>query len=71
MTTLGFRGEALASLICIAKVTLISRPRASELGLKAVPDTQGQVTLVTGCDYGTIFDIHDLFYNIAGPAQVF
>ncbi|MCA9842054.1 MAG: DNA mismatch repair endonuclease MutL [Cyanobacteria bacterium HKST-UBA03] len=69
VTTLGFRGEALASLASIAKVACISRPRASELGLKAVPDTQGQVTLSeAGCDYGTIFDIHDLFYNV--PARL-
>lgn len=67
--TLGFRGEALASIAAIAKVTCSSRPGQSENGLKAVVDPSGEVTLSeTGCAPGTIFEVKDLFYNV--PARL-
>ncbi len=67
--TLGFRGEALASLAAIAKVTCISKPPEAETALKALVSPSGQVTLQeTGSASGTIFEINDLFYNV--PARL-
>ena len=67
--TLGFRGEALATVSAVAKVTCSSRPHDAEHGLKAQVAHDGQVTLIpTGCAPGTVFDIEDLFYNV--PARL-
>lgn len=67
--TLGFRGEALASIAAIAKVTCQSRQKDMALGLKATISAQGAVTVQeAGCDYGTSFEVADLFYNV--PARL-
>lgn len=67
--TLGFRGEALASVAAIAKVTCMTRTAEASTGLKAVVGHSGQVTMQeTGCSPGTIFEVRDLFYNV--PARL-
>lgn len=67
--TLGFRGEALASLAAIAKVTCLTRTAQATTGLKALVQPSGEVTLhEAGCSPGTIFEIRELFYNV--PARL-
>jgi DNA mismatch repair protein MutL len=64
--TLGFRGEALASIGAVARVTLITKPRgyAALQGTKHV--TAGGVTEMvseTGAPEGTSVTVEDLFFN--------
>ena len=61
--TLGFRGEALASIISISNVTCISRTKDYDYGTKAVCENSEVKTSQTGCAVGTIMDIKNLFYN--------
>jgi len=68
INTLGFRGEALASIISVAKVTCITRTVEDENGLKAeCKDSEVKIS-ETGCAIGTIMEVKDLFYNI--PARL-
>lgn len=68
INTLGFRGEALASIISVAKVSCITRTTEEESGLKAeCKDSEVKIS-ETGCAVGTIMEVKDLFYNI--PARL-
>lgn len=62
--TLGFRGEALASIISIAKLTCITRTKDFETGTKVKCENSEVSQVETGCAIGTIMDIKDLFYNV-------
>lgn len=62
--TLGFRGEALASIISIAKLTCITRTKDFENGTKVICENSEVKQVETGCAIGTIMDIKDLFYNV-------
>lgn len=66
--TLGFRGEALAAMASVARLTLISRPAAVEAGarLQAEAGHTGKVEAF-GAAPGTSVRVEDLFYNI--PAR--
>lgn len=68
INTLGFRGEALASIISVAKVTCITRTANSENGLKVECANSEIKISETGCAVGTVMDVKDLFYNI--PARL-
>jgi DNA mismatch repair protein MutL len=66
--TMGFRGEALASIAAVAQVELKSRPHEQELGTKIVisgskVETQEPVT----CSPGSNFMVKNLFFNV--PAR--
>ncbi len=65
INTMGFRGEALASLISIAKVTCITKQKDNEAGTKAVCENSNMIKTPTGCANGTTMEIEDLFYNVA------
>ena len=68
INTLGFRGEALASIISVAKVTCITRTVEGENGVKVeCKDSQIKVS-EAGCAVGTIMEVKELFYNI--PARL-
>ncbi|HBG49265.1 MAG TPA: DNA mismatch repair endonuclease MutL [Cyanobacteria bacterium UBA9971] len=68
INTLGFRGEALASIISVAKVSCITRTVDENNGLKAeCKDSEVKIS-ETGCAIGTIMEVKDLFYNI--PARL-
>lgn len=62
--TLGFRGEALASIISISKLTCITRTKDFETGTKVKCENSEVSQVETGCAIGTIMDIRDLFYNV-------
>lgn len=62
--TLGFRGEALASIISIAKLTCTTRTKDFETGTKVKCENSEVQQVETGCAVGTIMDIKDLFYNV-------
>lgn len=69
INTLGFRGEALASIISVAKVTCITKTREDANGYKAICAESEVSISETGCDYGTTMDIKDLFYNVPVRAK--
>ncbi len=62
--TLGFRGEALASIISIAKLTCITRTKDYEHGTKVKCENSEVQQVETGCAVGTIMEVKDLFYNL-------
>lgn len=62
--TLGFRGEALASIISISKLTCITRTKDFETGTKVKCENSEVQQMETGCAVGTIMEIKDLFYNV-------
>ena len=66
--TLGFRGEALSSIISISKLTCTTRTKEFETGTKVVCENSEVKKVETGCAVGTIMNIKDLFYNI--PARL-
>ncbi len=64
VTSMGFRGEALASITSISNVELISRTEDEEIGYKV--EIEGGRVLnkeEIGCQKGTIFTVTNLFYN--------
>ena len=66
--TLGFRGEALSSIISVAKLSCTTRTKDFETGTKVHCENSEVKQCETGCAVGTIMDIKDLFYNI--PARL-
>ena len=62
--SMGFRGEALASIAAIARVELVTKTEDSEIGHRIVLEG-GKVLLKeeTGCPKGTSITIENLFYN--------
>ena len=66
--TMGFRGEALASIISISKLTCTTRTKEFDYGTKVECQNSEVKQTQTGCAVGTIMEIKDLFYNI--PARL-
>ncbi len=66
--TMGFRGEALASIISISKLTCITRTSEFDFGTKVECENSEVKYSKTGSAVGTIMDIKDLFYNL--PARL-
>ena len=66
--TLGFRGEALSSIISIAKLSCTTRTKDFDNGTKVICENSEVKKVSTGCAVGTIMDVKDLFYNI--PARL-
>lgn len=62
--TLGFRGEALASIISISRVTCTTRTKDYDCGTKVVCENSEVKYAQTGCAVGTIMQVEDLFYNL-------
>ncbi len=62
--TLGFRGEALASIISISKLTCTTRTKDFETGTKVKCENSEVKKAETGCAVGTIMEVKDLFYNL-------
>ena len=69
IATMGFRGEALAAISAVSRVTLTTRRAEDEEGT-LVEVTAGDIQAVkpTGCPKGTVFTVRDLFFNT--PARL-
>lgn len=69
INTLGFRGEALASMASVARLSLVSRPPEIESAARLQADA-GHVSSVEaiGAPVGTSVRVESLFYNI--PARL-
>ena len=67
--TLGFRGEALASISAVAHVELLTKTREAQTGVRYTCGGEEEPTLEeAGCPDGTTILIRDLFYNT--PARM-
>ncbi|MBR5229712.1 MAG: ATP-binding protein, partial [Firmicutes bacterium] len=67
--TLGFRGEALASIAAVTRTELITKPSAQKTGKRVVIQGGNVMTNEhTGCPDGTTIVVTDLFYNT--PARL-
>lgn len=66
--TLGFRGEALASIAAVSKVEVLTKEPDGKMGT-SLKISGGDVVEheETGCPDGTTFIVRDLFYNV--PAR--
>jgi DNA mismatch repair protein MutL len=69
IATLGFRGEALASIGSVARLTITSRTVDSQAGarLRVEGGSAGRIEAV-GAPVGTTVQVEDLFYNL--PARL-
>jgi DNA mismatch repair protein MutL len=66
--TMGFRGEALASIAAVAQVDMKTRPHHEELGTHLVIEASSILKQEpVACSAGTSFSIKNLFYNV--PAR--
>lgn len=69
ISTLGFRGEALASVCAVSRVELLTATPDEDFGTRYVIEG-GEELLIddAGCPVGTTIIVRDLFYNI--PARM-
>lgn len=67
--TMGFRGEALASVCAVARVEMFTRQPGEVYGTHyEIAASEQQTYEVTGCPEGTSIIVRDLFYNV--PARL-
>ena len=67
--TLGFRGEALASICAVAKVDVMTKRREDSYGTHyAIEGAEEKISEQCGCPDGTTFIVRDIFYNV--PARL-
>jgi len=64
VSTLGFRGEALASIASVAKFRIRTRPDECPVG-RELESHGGQIVVNRdcGCPTGTVMEVHNLFFN--------
>jgi len=68
ISTLGFRGEALASICAVARVELITKTSDAKAGRKlTVEGSEVLENTAIGCPDGTTVTVRDLFFNV--PAR--
>lgn len=67
--TLGFRGEALASIAAVSHVEMLTRTAEEEVGVRvAVSASEVESVTEAGCPVGTTIVVRDVFYNV--PARL-
>ncbi len=67
--TLGFRGEALASIAAVSHVELFTRADGQEVGVRyACGGDEEPLLTEAGCPHGTTIVVRDLFFNT--PARM-
>lgn len=67
--TLGFRGEALASIGSVSRLTLTSRPHQAEAGARLqIEGGRAAPLQPVGAPVGTVVRVENLFYNV--PARL-
>lgn len=63
--TLGFRGEALASVSAVSKVELLTKMKDDEYGTSYVIEGGNEISCEqSGCPDGTTIIIRDIFFNV-------
>ena len=68
LTTMGFRGEALASIVAVAQVELVTRRAEDELGTSiAMSGSKLEAQEPVAAPVGSNFKVKNLFFNI--PAR--
>ncbi len=69
ISTLGFRGEALASICAVSKVEVLTHSLEEADGIRYELHGGEEVSFETvGCPQGTTFIVRELFYNV--PARM-
>lgn len=69
VSTLGFRGEALASIASVSQLEMVTKTREALMGNRYLMDGGEEKGLETvGCPEGTTFLVRNLFYNT--PARL-
>lgn len=69
ISTLGFRGEALASVCAVSKVQLLTKHKSEDIGtLYEISAGEEELYDDAGCPQGTTIIVRDLFYNV--PARM-
>lgn len=67
--TLGFRGEAMASIAAVAKVELLTKTDDEAVGTRYEISGGEEISLAdAGCPKGTTVVVRDIFYNV--PARM-
>ena len=63
ISSLGFRGEALAAISSVSKMEIITKHRSEPAGTRLTADEDGIVMCDAGCPDGTTVVLRDIFYN--------
>ena len=67
--TLGFRGEALASIAAVSRVEMMTRAKGEEMGTRYCIEGGEEILIDdAGCPEGTTLIVRDIFYNT--PARM-
>lgn len=63
--SMGFRGEALASIVSVSKLTMISRTKEDDYGTKLIAEAGNILeTEEVGAQIGTTIIVENLFFNV-------
>ncbi len=69
VATLGFRGEALASIAAVSRVEMFTKTADEEIGTHCVVEGGNFISMDdAGCPTGTTIVVRDIFYNV--PARM-
>ena len=69
ISTMGFRGEALAAISSVSKIDLLTRATSEDLGVSMRVEAGNVIDIQpAGCPQGTTMIVRDLFYNT--PARM-
>ena len=69
ISTLGFRGEALASITAVSKVEVLTKLKSQTFGTHYIIEGgEEKLNEQSGCPDGSTFIVRDIFYNV--PARL-